>query len=88
MPSRRRSPRSPVSGGGPDHGRHPGPPGPPGPSPVGAALEVESVLERVAGRRLQFAVRLRDGDWPVASDRITRVVVDAAAYVGDAGAAR
>jgi fluoroacetyl-CoA thioesterase len=56
------------------------------PSPVGADLEVEAVLERVAGRRLQFAVRLRDGDRPVASGRITRVLVDTAAFLRDAGA--
>jgi predicted thioesterase len=55
------------------------------PSPVGADLEVQAVLERVAGRRLQFAVRLRDGSRPVASGLITRVVVDAAAVLRDAG---
>ena len=55
------------------------------PSPVGAELEVEAVLERVAGRRLEFAVRLRDGDLPVASGRITRVVVDTATFLGDVG---
>ena len=38
-------------------------------SPVGAELEVEAVLERVAGRRLQFAVRLGDGDRLVANGR-------------------
>jgi len=54
-------------------------------SPVGAELGVEAVLERVAGRRLEFAVRLRDGDRPVASGRITRVVVDTATFLGDAG---
>jgi fluoroacetyl-CoA thioesterase len=56
------------------------------PSPVGAELEVEAVLERVAGRRLQFAVRLRDGDRPVASGHITRAVVDTAVFLRDAGA--
>jgi predicted thioesterase len=55
------------------------------PSPVGADLAVEAVLERVAGRRLQFAVRLREGDRPVASGLITRVVVDTAAFLRDAG---
>jgi fluoroacetyl-CoA thioesterase len=54
-------------------------------SPVGAELEVEAVLERVAGRRLQFAVRLRDGDRLVASGRVTRVVVDTAAFLRQAG---
>jgi fluoroacetyl-CoA thioesterase len=56
------------------------------PSPVGAALEVRAVLERVAGRRLQFAVRLQDGDRSVASGQITRVVVGTAAFLRNAGA--
>jgi fluoroacetyl-CoA thioesterase len=56
------------------------------PSPVGADLQVKAVLERVAGRRLQFAVRVREGDRPVASGHITRVVVDNAAFLRDAGA--
>jgi fluoroacetyl-CoA thioesterase len=56
------------------------------PSLVGADLAVEAVLERVDGRRLEFSVRLRNGDRPVASGRITRVVVDTAAFLRDAGA--
>jgi fluoroacetyl-CoA thioesterase len=56
------------------------------PSLVGADLEVEAVLERVAGRRLWFAVRLRQGDRLVASGHVIRVVVDAAAFLQDAGA--
>jgi fluoroacetyl-CoA thioesterase len=55
------------------------------PSPVGAELSVRAVLERVDGRRLQFAVRLNDGDRVVARGLVTRVVVDAAAFVRDAG---
>jgi predicted thioesterase len=55
------------------------------PSRVGADLEVEAVLERVAGRRLQFAVRLRDAGRLVAGGQITRVVVDTASFLGDAG---
>jgi predicted thioesterase len=60
------------------------------PSPVGADLEVEAVLEWVDGRRLQFAVRVGDGDRLVASGRVTRVVVDTAAFLRQAvvGAAR
>jgi predicted thioesterase len=46
------------------------------------------VLERVAGRRLVFAVRLHDGDRAVASGRVTRVVVDTAAFLHNAGVAR
>jgi fluoroacetyl-CoA thioesterase len=57
------------------------------PSPVGAELEVTAVLERVAGRRLQFAVRVQDGGRLVASGLITRVVVDTAAILRSAGAA-
>ena len=45
------------------------------------------MLERVAGRRLAFAVRLRDGDRPVAGGRVVRVVVDTAAFLRDAVAA-
>jgi predicted thioesterase len=56
------------------------------PSPVGAEVEVRAVLERVEGRRLRFAVRLDDADRPVARGLITRVVVDAAAFVRNAGA--
>jgi fluoroacetyl-CoA thioesterase len=56
------------------------------PSPVGADLEVEALLEQVAGRRLRFGVRLRDGDRTVASGHITRVAVDTAAFLRDAGA--
>jgi fluoroacetyl-CoA thioesterase len=55
------------------------------PSPVGAELSVQAVLERVEGRRLVFAVRLADGHRPVARGLVTRVVVDAAAFVRDAG---
>ena len=57
------------------------------PSLVGADLAVEAVLERVDGRRLEFAVRLRNGDRPVASGLIIRVVVDTAVFLRDAGAA-
>jgi predicted thioesterase len=57
------------------------------PSPVGTELEVQAVLERVAGRRLVFVIRLGDGDRPVASGRVTRVVVDSAAFLRDAGVA-
>jgi fluoroacetyl-CoA thioesterase len=55
------------------------------PSLVGAEVAVHAVLERVEGRRLQFAVRLLDGDRLVARGLVTRVVVDAAAFVRDAG---
>ncbi|HEU4897085.1 MAG TPA: hotdog domain-containing protein [Actinomycetota bacterium] len=56
------------------------------PSVVGAELEIAAVLERVAGRRLEFAVRLHDGGRLVARGMITRVVVNTAAFLPDAGA--
>ena len=56
------------------------------PSVVGAELEIAAVLERVAGRRLEFAVRVRDGGRLVARGMVTRVVVDTAAFLRDAGA--
>ena len=58
------------------------------PSVVGAELEIAAVLERVAGRRLEFAVRVRDGGRMVSRGMVTRVVVDTAAFLRDAGAAR
>jgi fluoroacetyl-CoA thioesterase len=56
------------------------------PSLVGADLAVEAVLERVDGRRLEFAVRVRDGGRLVARGMVTRVVVDTGAFLRDAGA--
>ena len=56
------------------------------PSMVGAELEIAAVLERVAGRRLEFAARVRDGGRLVARGMVTRVVVDTAAFLRDAGA--
>jgi fluoroacetyl-CoA thioesterase len=55
------------------------------PSRIGAELEVTAVLEQVAGRRLRFAVRVHDGDRLVAGGQITRVLVDAAAFLRDVG---
>jgi fluoroacetyl-CoA thioesterase len=56
------------------------------PSLDGAELEVEAVLERIDGRRLVFAVHLAAGDRVVARGRVTRVVVDKAAFLRQAGA--
>ena len=56
------------------------------PNPVGVEVEVVAVLERVTGRRLEFAMRVSDGDRPVAIGLITRVVVDTAAFLRDAAA--
>jgi fluoroacetyl-CoA thioesterase len=52
-------------------------------TPVGATVTVEAALERVDGRRLEFAVRVRDGDGGrlVARGWVIRVVVDRAAFL-------
>jgi fluoroacetyl-CoA thioesterase len=55
-------------------------------TPVGATVTVEAVLERVDGRRLEFAVRVSDGERQVARGWVIRVVVDRAAFLRDAGA--
>jgi len=68
-----------------DYGRQPRRAGPSGPDPGRAELEVRAVLKRVARRRPKFAARLRKGDRPVASSLITRVVVETAAFLRDAG---
>jgi len=54
-------------------------------TPVGATVAVEAVLERVDGRRLEFAVRVSDGERLAASGWVIRVVVDRAAFVRHAG---
>ena len=46
------------------------------PTPVGATVRVESRLETIEGRRLNFRVTVRDHHGLVAAGRITRVVVD------------
>jgi predicted thioesterase len=50
-------------------------------SPVGAAVRVSAELERVRGRRLEFAVELRDGERLAARGRVTRVLVDRDAFL-------
>jgi fluoroacetyl-CoA thioesterase len=57
-------------------------------SPVGAALRVEAVLERVAGRRLEFSFRLLDAERLAARGWVTRVVVDRAGFLRGAAATR
>jgi fluoroacetyl-CoA thioesterase len=54
-------------------------------TPVGATVAVEASLERVDGRRLEFAVRVADGERLVARGWVIRVVVDRAAFVRHAG---
>jgi fluoroacetyl-CoA thioesterase len=55
-------------------------------TPVGATVGVEAVLERVDGRRLEFAVRVTGGERLVARGWVIRVVVDRAAFLRGAGA--
>ncbi len=50
-------------------------------SPVGATVRVTAELERVEGRRLEFAVELRDMGRLTARGRITRVLVDRDAFL-------
>jgi fluoroacetyl-CoA thioesterase len=45
-------------------------------TPVGATVVAEAVLSIVEGRRLEFAVTVRNGDTVVARGRVHRVVVD------------
>jgi predicted thioesterase len=45
-------------------------------TPVGAAVEVAATLERLDGRRLEFAAEVRDRGEVAARGRVTRVVVD------------
>ncbi len=49
--------------------------------PVGATVRVTAVLERVDGRRLEFAVELRERDRLAASGRVIRMVVDRSRFL-------
>ncbi len=51
------------------------------PTAVGATVSVTATLERVEGRRLRFAVEVREGDRLAATGRITRVLVDRARFL-------
>jgi fluoroacetyl-CoA thioesterase len=55
-------------------------------TPVGATVTVAASLERVDGRRLEFAVRVRDGEGLAARGWVVRVVVDRDAFLRRAGA--
>lgn len=46
------------------------------PTAVGIEVHVESVLEKIEGRRLHFHVNVHDPRGLVATGRLTRVVVD------------
>ena len=60
------------------------------PAAVGATVTAEATLERVEGRRLIFTVsatlRSADHDGLVGAGRLTRVLVDEAAFLAKAGA--
>jgi fluoroacetyl-CoA thioesterase len=51
------------------------------PTPVGATVQVAATLELVEGRRLRFAVEVREGDRVAASGHVTRVIVDRARFL-------
>lgn len=59
------------------------------PVPVGCTVRAEATLERVEGRRLIFTVsamlRSRERTGLVAAGRVTRVVVERAAFLSKAG---
>jgi fluoroacetyl-CoA thioesterase len=46
------------------------------PTAVGHKVRAEATLERVEGRRLVFAVKVKDDRSLVAAGRVTRVIVD------------
>ncbi len=52
------------------------------PSPVGAEVTAEAVLLGVHGRRLEFAVTVRDADEEVARCKHRRAIVDRASFGG------
>jgi fluoroacetyl-CoA thioesterase len=53
-------------------------------SVVGATVRATAELQRVDGRRLEFAVELRDGARLAARGRVTRVLVDRDAFLATA----
>lgn len=57
-------------------------------TPVGAPVEVSATLERVEGRRLEFAVQVDDAGHLAASGRITRVLVDLERFLAGMAARR
>ena len=52
------------------------------PTPIGATVRAEAFLEAVDGRRLRFAVSIRDERAEVASGQVTRAVVDIERFLG------
>ncbi|MDR2565314.1 MAG: thioesterase family protein [Bifidobacteriaceae bacterium] len=54
------------------------------PSPIGAVVTATATLELVLGNRLEFAVAAQDDARVIADGRHTRVIVDAADFMGKA----
>jgi fluoroacetyl-CoA thioesterase len=54
------------------------------PCPVGTLVAAEATVENVNGRRITFTVSVTDERGLVAVGRVTRVVVDAAAFLASA----
>jgi predicted thioesterase len=51
------------------------------PSPIGRQVSAEATLDKVTGRKLFFTVSARDDRGLVAAGKVTRVVVDEAAFL-------
>lgn len=50
-------------------------------SPVGQTVSAEATLEKVAGRKLFFTISAHDDRGLVAAAKVTRVIVDEAAFM-------
>ena len=55
------------------------------PTAIATEVTVEATLERVEGRRLTFNVAVRDARSLVAAGKVTRVLVDRAAFLSKCG---
>jgi len=54
------------------------------PSAIGQTVMAEATVEKIQGRRIQFTVSVNDDHGLIAVGRVTRVVVDAAAFLAKA----
>jgi predicted thioesterase len=55
------------------------------PTAIGTEVTAEATLEKVEGRRLTFTVSVRDARSLVAAGKVTRVLVDRAAFLSKCG---
>ncbi len=55
------------------------------PSPVGRRVSAEATLEKVAGRKLHFTISAHDDRGLVAAAKVTRAIVDEAAFMAKCG---